>query len=676
MSRRVVLMVVAVLACPLPAGAERLAAQENGSTTDSSRGTVDIKAPSTAEAGQRITLSAVGKDARGKALKDPVAAWFALPMDRAVIDSTGSLALTAPGEVEVGAVVAGNVGFARIEVKPAPVATVEVDPLPGPLVVGGALPLQATPRAPNGDPRLDAPISWTSERPAVARVDAGGGVTGVAPGRATIRASSGEGSGTLAVEVVTNPVRSLAIEPASATARTGDVVRFSATAAGDHGAIEDPFVRWAVSGEGAEIEQDGGFVAEKPGRYAVTATSGEHVAVGSVVVSPRRMERKLEVVGRAPAKEFETAEQWVIGNYVYLSSIADRVWVYDVSDPAHPVKTDSIQVDARIVNDVSTTPDGKLGVLTREGASNRKNGVVFFDASDPAHPKVISEYSETVTGGVHSAYIDGHYAYITDDATGSLRVIDFGDVKNPKEVARWQVENPLYRKTDVQGAGAFSSGRYLHDVQVKDGLIYLAYWRDGLVILDVGKGIKGGSPEHPQLVSQLRFNHNELYGPGWLAGTHTVFRYKDYVFVGDEVFPGDWGLNPTYEKRRVPTRGVLHVVDVSDIEHPKVVAEYPVPEAGSHNVWVEDDVLVMGYYAGGGRVLDVSGELRGNLYAQGREIARLYTGDPDGYVANTPFTWGAQPHAGLIFFNDINSGLWITKLGPPRDEGSTTAPGY
>ena len=70
-----------------------------------------------------------------------------------------------------------------------------------------------------------------------------------------------------------------------------------------------------------------------------------------------------------------------------------------------------------------------------------------------------------------------------------------------------------------------------------DGLIYIGYWHDGVVILDVGNGIKGGSPENPQFVSQLRFNYNELYGPGWLAGAHSVFRSKNYVFLGDEVFP-------------------------------------------------------------------------------------------------------------------------------------------
>jgi hypothetical protein len=428
-------------------------------------------------------------------------------------------------------------------------------------------------------------------------------------------------------------------------------------------------VRWAVSGSGATIDSDGGFVAERPGSYVVTAASGSQTAVATVVAAPRNVERELTLVGRAPFREVMAAEQWIFGNYAYVSSTSDKLFVFDVSDPKNPKLTDTVKVDAQHVNDVSVSADGKIGVITREGASSRRNGIVFLDTSDPAHPKVLSEYTETVTGGVHSAFIDGHYVYLTDDATGSLRVIDFKDPKAPKEVARWQVENPLV----ARDAGGITGGRYVHDVQVKDGLAYLAYWRDGLVILDVGNGVKGGSPEKPQFVSQLRFNYHELYGNGWLSGAHAVFRYKNYVFVGDEVFPELFDIQG---KNRIPVRGVLHVVDVSDITGPRKVAEYEVPEAGAHNVWVEDDILYMGYYNGGARVLDVSGELRGDLYKQGREMARFWTGAEDGFRPNTPFAWGAQTHNGLIFFNDMNSGLWIMKLGGPRkDTGSTTEPG-
>jgi len=115
-------------------------------------------------------------------------------------------------------------------------------------------------------------------------------------------------------------------------------------------------------------------------------------------------------------------------------------WSTDISDPANPKLTDTVKVDARLINDISTSADGKILVISREGASNRKNGIAFYDTSDPAHPKLISEYTTTVSGGVHSAFVNDHYVYLTDDATGSMRVIDFKDVKNPKEVARWQTE--------------------------------------------------------------------------------------------------------------------------------------------------------------------------------------------------------------------------------------------
>jgi hypothetical protein len=476
--------------------------------------------------------------------------------------------------------------------------------------------------------------------------------------------------------VVADTVDKITVAPAATTAKTGDVVHFTSSALDAKGAaVKGTLTTWSVSGPRGRIYPDGAFVAEAAGTYQVTAMSGRRTAIASITVQPRNAERSIEVVSHIQTKNpdgtpTQTAEEWVIGKHLYISTIDDKLFLYDVSDPANPKQLSMLKADARLINDVSTTPDEKLGVFTRESASNRKNGIVLFDPTDPANVKIVSEYTETVTGGVHSAFINTHYVYATDDATGSLRVIDFQDTQHPKEVARWQTESAT--AVTIEGPhGLISSGRYLHDLMVKDGLAYLAYWRDGLIILDVGNGIKGGSPEHPQLVSQFHYNHHELYGNGWLAGTHTTFRYKNYVFVGDEVFPATFEIQG---KGRIPVRGICHVMDVSDIKHPKEVARYEVPEGGVHNFWADGDILYVGDYAGGGRVIDISGELRGNLYAQGREIARLWTGDPDGFRPNLQWTWGAQPAGGLIYYNDINSGVWIARLGKPKFKGSTTAP--
>ena len=663
--RLAVLLVAAVLVSPIH-GQEK---PQEAKPTGPKPSRVEIT-PRTVEtvAGQQLTFSAAGYDEAGNKVDAQPSAWFAAPFDLAFSDDKGTVTFTGSGDVRVGAIINGKSGFIVVTVRPQAVARVTITKPRAALAVGTGLTLQAHAEMANGDPRTDQQVKWVSLRPDVASIDESGFVVGQAVGTAMLQASVGDVKASTSIDVVRNPVRELSITPKTTRARTGDVLRFESVASGQANARVSAVARWSVSGVGATIDADGGFVAERPGSYAVTATIGDRSAVASVTVVPREVARELEVVGRTPQEEFQAAEQWIIGKYAYLSSImAGRVWVYDISDPAKPVKVDSVSFDARVINDVSTTADGRIAVITREGASNRKNGIVFLDLADPAHPKVLSEYTETVTGGVHSAYVNGHYVYLTDDATGSLRVIDFADPAKPKEVARWQTENPLARPVKNPEGETFIGGRMLHDVQVVDGLIYMGYWKDGLVILDVGNGIKGGSPEHPQFVSQLRFNYSELYGPGWLAGAHSVFRYKNYVFLGDEVFPVQFDLT---DKARIPTKGVVHVVDVSDILNPRKVAEYDVPEEGAHNMWVENDVMYIGYYSGGARVVDVSGELRGNLYRQGREMARLWTGDAKGFRPNIPFAWGAQPHDGLIYFNDIHTGIWATKVVDPAERAT------
>jgi len=658
------------------------AKQEAPPSTSVAPASVEIS-PNTLDAhvGEKIKFSAAAKDAAGNPIDEKPSVWFAAPFDLAGADESGEVTFHAPGVVTVGAVIAGKTGYATVNVGNPKIASLEIAPPANPIVAGGAEKLAVIARTSNGNPRTDAVIAWTSEKPAIASVDAAGLVTGLAPGSVTVKATSEGASGTVTFQVVRDAVRKLTVNPASAEARTGDVVHFSATGLdGGGGHLKDPPVRWSLSSGGsAAVYPDGAFVAEKAGTYVVMANSGQHSAAASVVVRPRNVEREVEVVAHVPMPDLQMSEEWIIGHHAYLATVADKVFVYDIADPANPKLLDTLKVDARIINDISTTPDEKIGVFTREGASNRKNGIVFLDTSDASHLKVLSEYTATVSGGVHSAYIDGHYVYLTDDATGSLRIIDFQDPKHPKEVARWEAQNPTVVSINTKH-GSMTSGRYLHDLQVKDGLAYLAYWRDGLIILDVGNGMAGGSPENPKLVSQYHFNHYELYGDGWLAGTHSVFRYKNYLFVGDEVFPAIFELD---DRDRIPVRAICHVMDVSDIKHPREVAQYEVPEGGSHNFWAANDMLYEGYYSGGARVLDISGELRGDLYRQGREIARFWTGDAKGFRPNLPFTWGGQPCSvtcdspllnSLIYFNDIHSGLWITKLGDAKFEGSASSP--
>ncbi|MFN2563565.1 MAG: PQQ-binding-like beta-propeller repeat protein, partial [Gemmatimonadaceae bacterium] len=112
--------------------------------------------------------------------------------------------------------------------------------------------------------------------------------------------------------------------------------------------------------------------------------------------------------------------------------------------------------------------------------------------------------------------------------------------------------------------------------------------------------------------------------------------------------------------------GTLQVLEVSDIEKPKSVAWYTPEYGGVHHVWVAGDTLYMGAYDGGFRAFDISGELRGDLRAQGREIAHVHTADMQGFVKNAAQTWGVvvNPKDGLAYVNDFNNGLWVVRIEP------------
>jgi hypothetical protein len=618
------------------------------------------------QVGGKLRFSARALDGSGQVVPNAQIGWY-VAGDIGRVDSTGEFTGGYQGYARVTAVgyiaqQKGQVfGEALVHVLPEPPARIAIEPKPTRLVAGSRLTLLATPYSLHGDRRTD-PVTFTSSNPSVASVSADGRVRAVAPGRATITAAAGPATEPVAVQVIANTVSRLTVEPAAPAVRTGDVVKFTATArSAAGGSLGDVAVEWSVvAGPGiAEIDPSGAFVAELPGTYTVTAAVGGRSADAVVRASARRVARGIEVRGRLPIT-MSAAEVWVhqSGTCAYLSTIADRVYAVDITDVTHPKIVDSMMTDARIVNDVMTTEDGKWGVFSREGASNRKNGIVVFDASNPCHPRPVSEYTETVSGGVHSSYVYQGHAYITDDATGSMRVIDFRDAAHPREVARWQSQQT-------------EAGRYLHDVMVVDGLAYLAYWNDGLIVLDVGNGMKGGSPSNPQFVSQLKYDLNavyarveQLWGPGFVRGTHTAWRQGKYVFIGDEVYAARPykgladGNNLTF--------GRLHVVDVLDITHPKLVAWYEPTDGGVHNVWAVGDTLYLGNYQGGARVLDVSGELKGDLLRQGREISWILTADSAGHRARAPFAWGAVVRDGNIFVPDINTGLWILRLEPKQ----------
>ncbi|MGI9628288.1 MAG: LVIVD repeat-containing protein [Longimicrobiales bacterium] len=530
----------------------------------------------------------------------------------------------------------------------------------------------------DGSERPQATVSWASSDDAVAAPDRFGRLEARAPGQVTLAATVEGTTATREFEVVPFNASTLELSGGNPRARTGDVVTFDALLLDEDGSpVEGIPVQWShlyeaadgiMAPPGTAQVRDGSFVADVAGIYTVIAEAGPLTARISFRVVARDVVQKLEIQGQGREQRVRTTDFWVfegVDGRDYALTGAKRSdgygFVWDVTDPGNIFKTDSIQVDARAVNDMKVSPDGRYGTMTREGASDRKNGVVILDLSVPAHPKIASEVTDYgLTGGVHNAFPTNTHLFAL--ANGDKYVIlDMTDLENPTFVSEY--DHPNSR---------------LHDVWVLDGLAYSAEWETGLVVVDVGDGRWGGSLENPVFVSSY---------PLPTGSTHAAFPYvskstgKHYVFVGDEIMTREglaWAgpgrsrgsyqvpYDPETGMGGVPlvTQGYIQIIDFSDPEDPEMVARYEVPEYGTHNIWVEDDVLYQAYYEGGLRVVDVSGDLMGNLYTQGREIAVFKPYDPIGYIPNSPMTWSAMPFKGQIFFSDTNSGLWSARLVP------------
>jgi hypothetical protein len=587
------------------------------------------------------------------------------------VDSLGVVRGGAPGTVPIVVLATtpnGNPYSEKIEVRilPGPAARIVLSPMVTRLLAGQRVNIDANVLTASGDEREGDAVTWTSAAPAVVRV-ADGVLTAVAPGTAVVTGRSGRASASMNIQVIPAAGVTVSISPARISARQGDVLRFALDVRDARGQrITDITPTWSFSPGNGSIDHQGAFVGDVAGKYVVTADLGARDAQATVTLTDRDVRRTASVVGRLPRSAFYTSEVWLHpdGKHAYLGTTlgGDRIYAINLSDPTKPLITDSIVANSRSMNDLMTTADGKWLVFTREGAADRKNGIVIASTADPAHPKPVAEFTEGVTAGVHSAFVytqprHGTHVYLTNSGTGSLNIVDINDPLKPKLAGEWRPRE-------------ISAGRALHDIDVKDGIAYVSYWSDGLVILDVGNGMKGGTPSSPKLISNYRYNAEKLYpgatadyGPGFISGTHTAWRHKNYVFIADEVFP-PYAPTGTWDIANIRTYGRLQVVDVSDIERPRSVAWYEPEYGGVHNVWAEGDTLYIGAYNAGFHVLDVSGELRGDLKAQGRTIAELRPSDPNGVVPNKTMTWGVVVKDGVAYVNDMITGLWIVRLRP------------
>ena len=634
----------------------------------------------TLKVGETQTLTAIVRDLDGEAVEDATVVYFSRARRSVGVTRDGRVEAYRPGDFTLVALLPRDAeddsrrpdAVVRTEVQVTvplpPVDQVTFVDLPPKFYVGTRPQLRVEMVDSTGTERYDIEPRYTTSDARVAEVDVFGFVTLHQPGSVEVTATGQDVSETISVEVEASLVSALELQSSTATALTGDVVRFTPVAKDSRGLpVRGVPVQLAVAGQtaptiiaagaAAHVTEDGRFVAERSGTYTVVATSGTHSATRTVKIDPRDVRQQIQVVGRGEVLDRHTSDLWIWEGLDGRDYAITGTWgadghsyIWDVTDPENITKLHEIQVDARTVNDVKVSEDGDIAVISREGASDRKNGIVILGVGNPREGvPVLAEFTDQLTGGVHNVFISEDHVFALS-AGRRYDVISIEDPSSPKRVGRFELDTPAHG---------------IHDVWVSDGVAFSSNWTDGVVAVDVGGGGRGGTPAQPIELGRY------VYPSGW---NHAAFPYKSqstgkfYLFAGDESFPYG-GYSSDEDSTPSRAAGWVHVIDWSDWDNPQEVARYQVPEAGSHNLWVEDDVLYVAFYNGGLRVVDISGELMGDLYKQGREIAMFVPHDPDGFIANSPFVWGPQPYKGHIFFTDWNTGLWAVKLRPTNRPG-------
>jgi hypothetical protein len=369
----------------------------------------------------------------------------------------------------------------------------------------------------------------------------------------------------------------------------------------------------------------------------------------------------LSVIGRGEMTTRYMAEVWTRGNVAYTTSWGERnnngirvlgnaVHIWRI-DGANPVLTDSLIVEnATTLGDVQVSDDGQLLVV----ATERQNGsIVIYRLTNPLKPTRLTRYlTPNTTNGVHTAElarVNGTlYAFLSIDTPNSrLVVVDLSDPANPSEVLVRQMGNP-----------------FIHDVYVRDGLLFTALWNDGTTIWDIGGGNRGGTPANPIQIGNVRTasfstqaTGSEAHNIWWLHDGVGGANAKRFMFVGEEG-PGSTSINSS--------SGDIHVVDISDMTAPREVAFYHVDGAGTHNFSVDEQrgILYAAYYNGGVRAIDVRGDLatctadqkapdgRCDLKKMGRELAAGLQGN------GNVFVWGVHFDGSFVYASDMVAGLW------------------
>lgn len=342
----------------------------------------------------------------------------------------------------------------------------------------------------------------------------------------------------------------------------------------------------------------------------------------------------------APAQEIELvahfdpmpgtaySDVWGEGNYAYLATQDNGVFIVDISSPDNPQLAAHYlpgQIPYQNFQDVKVA--NGIGYF----ASCSGDGLHIVDLSDPSSPVLLTRIT-SVDGGfssVHNVSVSGKFLY---EADGGGRDVHVFDVSTPA--------SPQFVRTIRSGGRAG-----IHDMTALGDRLYTSD-------ISVGRTVIYDVTSMSTSVAPIRLGR-------LITGSNT---HSNWVTE-------DGNVLASARECDAPTCGV-NLFDISDPANPISLAQILEADLGfdassPHNPLIMDDFLYVSWYEAGLQVFDISdptNPVRVGSYD-------TYSGPGFGLQGN----WGVYPFLGKdrVLLSDRDSGLYIVDVSAVVPEPGT-----
>ncbi|MGH9834222.1 MAG: choice-of-anchor B family protein [Blastocatellia bacterium] len=308
--------------------------------------------------------------------------------------------------------------------------------------------------------------------------------------------------------------------------------------------------------------------------------------------------------------EIRYGDVWGEGHYAYLASFnGTGVMIFDISDPANP----------KLAGHYNPSEGGRFqDVVVVNGigyfSSENRGGLHIVDVRNPANPVLLSQINEDKRGfpNVHEIFLAEGILYEADSRTNRVKVFDVRDPRAPVFVRDIDTNDPRVHAAIVNNGRLFTSG--------------LGGKTD---IYDVRR-VLTEQPAHLGTVDSGTGSHST-----WVSNDGKI------LAVARETSNGD-----------------VRVFDISNPASPTLASTITAQSLGidafsPHNPYIVGNLLFVSWYQAGLIILDITNPSQPRLAGS----YDTYAGTTSGFRG----CWGAYPFLGFdrVLLSDMDGGLYI-----------------